>query len=336
MAGSPVSRYRRWLATAAIAVLVAVPLSSRAQPAKVPRVGYLGDSSPALERNLVGAFRQGLRDLGYVDGQNVVIEYRSAGGKREQLPALAAELVALKVDVLVTLATSGALAARQLTNTVPIVVASMADPARDGLVASLSRPGGNITGSTFLGPELIPKRLGLLKEILPRASRVAVLWHPGIYSERTMSDMVRQTETAAQRLGLRLQFVGAAGPTDFDSGFAAMSRDRADALLVFPSPMLYLEHRRIVNLAVKHRLPTVYPWREAVDVGGLCAYGTNIVEQMRHAADYVAKILKGAKPGELPIEQPTKFELLVNVKAAKGLRLTIPASVLARADQIID
>ena len=172
-----VSRYRRWLATAAIAVLVAVPLSSGGQqPAKVPRVGYLGYSAPALERDLLGAFRQALRDLGYVDGQNIGIEYRSAEGKLERLPALAAELVALKVNVLVTLATPGALAARQATNTVPVVVASMADPARDGLVASLARPGGNITGSTFLGPELIPKRLGLLKEIVPGASRVAVLW----------------------------------------------------------------------------------------------------------------------------------------------------------------
>ena len=331
------SRYPRWLATAAVAVLAAAPLSSGAQqPAKVPRVGYLGDSSPALEKELVGAFRQGLRDLGYVDGQNVVIEYRSAEGKRERLPALAAELVALKVNVLVTLATSGALASRQATNTVPVVVAAMADPARDGFVASLARPGGNITGSTFLGPELIPKRLGLLKEIVPGASRVAVLWHPGVYSERTMTDMVKETENAARRLALRLQFVGAVGPADFDSGFAAMSRDRADALLVFPSPMLYLEHRRLVDLAAKHRLPTVYPWREAVDAGGLCAYGANIVGMMRHAAVYVAKILKGAKPSELPVEQATKFELLINVKTAKGLRLTIPASVMSRADQIVE
>jgi putative ABC transport system substrate-binding protein len=302
----------------------------------VPRVGYLGDSSPALERELVEAFRQRLGDLGYVDGQNVVIEYRSAEEKRERLPALAAELVALRVDVLVTLATSGALAARQATTTVPVVVAAMADPARDGLVASLARPGGNITGSTFLGPELIPKRLGLLKEIVPGAARVAVLWHPGVYSERTMSEMVKQTETAAQRLALRLQFVGATSPTDFESGVAAMSRDCADALLVYPSPMLYLEHRRIVDLAEKHRLPTVYPWREAVDAGGLCAYGANIPEMVRHAAVYVARILRGAKPGELPVEQPTKFELLINVKTAKDLRLTIPASVLARADQIIE
>ena len=210
----------------------------------------------------------------------------------------------------------------------------MADPARDGLVASLARPGGNITGSTFLGPQLIPKRLELLKQIVPRAARVAVLWHPGVYSDQTMRDMVKETETAAQRLALRLQFVGAAGPTDFDSGFAEMTRDRADALLVFPSPMLYLEHRRIVDLAAKHRLPTVYPWREAVDAGGLCAYGTNIAETLRQAAVYVAKILKGAKPGDLPVEQPTKFDLLINVKTAKTLALEIPQTVILQADKV--
>src|SRR5215470_15484485 len=270
------------------------PGAARAQKStKVPRIGYLGYSSPSLERDLVGVFQQGLRKLGYVDGQNVIIEYQSAEGELGRLPALAAKLVELNVDVIVTLATPGALAAKQATGTIPIVVVAMADPVRDGLVASLSRPGGNVTGATFLGPQLIPKRLGLLKEIVPGASRVAVLWHPGVYSERTMGDMVKETETAAQRLALRLQFVGAAGASDFDRGFAAMSSDRADALLVFPSPMLYLEHRRIVDLAAKHRLPTVYPWREAVDAGGLCAYGTNIVEQMRHAAGYVAKILKG-------------------------------------------
>jgi putative tryptophan/tyrosine transport system substrate-binding protein len=315
-------------------ILTLAPLAAEGQQAGVPHVGYLGYSSPALERHLVGAFRQKLRDLGYVDGQNVVIEYRSAEGKLERLPALAAELVALKVDVLVTLATPGALAARQATNTIPVVVAAMADPARDGLVASLARPGGNITGSTFLGPQLIPKRLELLKQIVPRATRVAVLWHPGVYSDQTMRDMVKETETAAQRLALRLQFVGAAGPTDFDSGFAAMTRDRADALLVFPSPMLYLEHRRIVDLAAKHRLPTVYPWREAVDAGGLCAYGTNIAETLRQAAVYVAKILKGAKPGDLPVEQPTKFDLLINVKTAKALALEIPQTVILQADKV--
>jgi ABC-type uncharacterized transport system substrate-binding protein len=317
--------------------LTLAPLAAQGQQAaKMPRVGYLGDSSPALEQQLVGAFRQGLRDLGYVDGQNVAIEYRPAEGKLERLPALAAELVRLKVDVIVTLATSGALAAKQATNTIPVVVAAMADPARDGLVASLARPGGNITGSTFLGPELIPKRLGLLKEVAPGASRVAILWHPGVYSESTMSRMMKETENAAQALRLRLQLLGAGGPAEFDRLFSEMSKAHADALLVFPSPMLYLEHRRIVDLAAKSRLPTVYPWREAVDVGGLIAYGANIEDLVRRAAVYVAKILKGAKPGDLPIEQPTKFELVINLKTAKALGLTIPQSILVRADQIIE
>jgi putative ABC transport system substrate-binding protein len=249
---------------------LAYPLAARAQqPARILRIGYLGYSSPALEQSLVEAFQQGMRELGYVDGQNVAIEYRSAEGKLDRLPQLAAELVGLNVDVIVTLATPGALAAKKATTTIPIVVAAMADPARDGLVTSLARPGGNITGSTFLGPELIPKRLGLLKEVVPSAICVAVLWHPGVYSEPTMADMLKETEVSAQALALQLQLVGAEGPGDFDGAFSAMRKDRADALLVFPSPMLYLEYRHIVDLVEKNRLPAVYPWREAVDAGGL-------------------------------------------------------------------
>jgi putative ABC transport system substrate-binding protein len=326
---------RRFLVTSVAGVLAA-PLVAGAQAGKMPRIGYLGYSSPALEAHLVGAFRQGLRDAGYIEGQNFAIEYRSAEGKLERLPALSAELVALKVEVIVTLATSGALAAKQATTTIPVVVAAMADPARDGLVATLARPGGNITGSTFLGPELIPKRLGLLKDILPGASRVAVLWHPGVYSERTMTDMLKETTDGARTLGFHLQLLGAGGPNDFDRAFSAMSKERAEALIVFPSPMLYLEHRRIVDLAAKNRLPTVYPWREAADAGGLIAYGANIVALLRHAAVYVDKILRGAKPGDLPIEQPTKFELVINLKAAKALGLTIPPSLLGRTDQVIE
>ncbi len=306
------------------------------QAAKVPRIGYLGYSPPASERLFAEAFSQGLGDLGYVDGQNVSIEFRSAEGKPERLPELAAELVGLKVDVIVTPATPGALAAKQATNTIPIVVAAMADPVRDGLVASLARPGGNITGATFLGPELVPKRLGLLKEAFPGVSRVAVLYHPGVYSESTMRDMLKETEGAARALGVELQLLEAEGPNDFDRAFSAMSRDRADALLVFPSPMLYLEHRRIVDLVAKNRLPALYPWREAVDAGGLIAYGANIPDMLRHAAALVDKILKGAKPGDMPVEQPTKFELVVNLNAAKALGITIPQSILARADEVIE
>jgi putative ABC transport system substrate-binding protein len=316
--------------------ILSTPLAAEAQQsAKMARIGYLGYSSPVLERHLVEAFRQRLRDLGYVEGKNTVIEYRHAEGKLDRLPALAAELVRLNVDVIVTLATPAALAVKQATSTIPVVVAAMADPVRDGLVANLARPGGNITGSTFLGPELVPKRLELLKEAVPVASRVAVLWHPGVYSERTMEGMVRETQGAAQTLGVQLQLLGVGTPNEFDRAFAAMSRDRADALVVFPSPMLYLEYRRIVDLATKNRLPAMYPWREAVDVGGLMAYGASIPDMLRRAAVYVDKILRGAKPADLPVEQPEKFELVINLKTAKALGLTIPQSILIRADEVI-
>jgi putative ABC transport system substrate-binding protein len=236
----------------------------------------------------------------------------------------------------VTLATPAALAAKQATDTIPIVVAAMADPVGDGLVASLARPGANVTGSTFLGPRLVPKRLELLKEIVPGASRVAVLWHPGVYSDRTMREMLQETEGAARAFRMHLQLVGAGDPDDFGKAFSAMSRDHVDAVVVFPSPMLYLEHRNIVNLVAQNRLPAVYPWREAVDDGGLVAYGTNIPDTLRHAAVVADKILKGAKPSDLPVEQPTKFELVVNLKTAKLLGLTIPQSLLQRADQVIE
>ena len=203
-----------------------------------------------------------------------------------------------------TLATPAALAAKQATSTIPIVVAAMADPVGDGLVASLARPGANVAGSTFLGPRLVPKRLELLKEIVPGASRVAVLWHLGVYSDRTMREMLQETEGAARALRIQLQLVGAGDPGDFGKAFSAMSRDRADAVVVFPSPMLYLEHRNIVTLVAQNRLPAVYPWREAVDDGGLVAYGTNIPDTLRHAAVVVDKILKGAKAATSPLNSP--------------------------------
>jgi putative tryptophan/tyrosine transport system substrate-binding protein len=330
-------RRRQFISALGGAAATAWPLAARAQqPVRVFRIGYLGYSSPALEQNLVGAFRQGLGELGYVDGQNFAIEYRSAEGKLDRLPELAVELVGLNVNVIVTLATPGALAAKKATNTIPIVVAAMADPARDGLVASLARPGGNITGSTFLGPELIPKRLELLKEVVPSAIRVAVLWHPAVYGERTMADMLKQTEVSAQALALQLQLLGAEGPGDFDGAFSAMRKDRADALLVFPSPMLYLEYRHIVDLAAKNRLPAVYPWREAVDAGGLISYGASIPDLMRRAGIMVGKILKGTKPVDLPVEQPTKFDLVINLKTAKSLGLGIPQTLQASADEVIE
>jgi len=319
--------------------VLAAPLAAGAQqPAKVARIGYLvtGSLESPETRISLDAFRQGLRERGYVEGQNIVIEYRAADGKIERLPGLAIELARLKVDLIVAGNTPMARAAQQATKTIPIVAGVMGDPVGDGLVATLARPGGNITGLTFLGPELMPKRLDLLKEALPRVSRVAALWHPGAFSERTTADMLKQTEAAARTLGVQLQLVGVRGSDEFDRAFSTMVNERADALIVFPSPMLFNERRRIVDLAAKRRLPAMYNAREFVALGGLIAYGASITDLIRRSATYVDKILKGAKPGDLPIEQPTKFELVINLKTAKALGLTIPQTLLQRADQVIE
>jgi putative ABC transport system substrate-binding protein len=264
-----------------------------------------------------------------------VIEYRSAEGKLERFPALVAELVALKVDVIVVAGTPASLAAKQATRTLPIVFATAADPVGSGLVTSLARPGGNITGLSILSPELVGKRLELLKQAVPGVSRVAVLWQPGGHDERTDKDILKDAEVAARALGVRLQVVEARGPEDFDRAFSDMTRARAGALTVLTGIMFLNERRRLVDLATKNRLPTVYPYREFVDAGGLMAYGPNLADLYRRAATYVDKILKGAKPGDLPVEQPTKFELVINLKTAKALGLTIPQSVLGRADEVI-
>ena len=265
-----------------------------------------------------------------------MIEYRDAEGKFERLPALAAELVALKVDVIVAPNTVAALAAKQVTRTLPIVFAVAADPVASGLVTSLARPGGNVTGLSILASELVGKCLELLTQAVPGVSRVVVLWTPGVLGERTDKDMLKGAEVTGRALGVRLQFVEARGPADFDRAFSDMTRARAGALTVLPSDMFVNERGRLVDLAAKNRLPAVYPWREFVDAGGLMAYGPNIADLYRRAATYVDKILKGRKPADLPVEQPTKFELVINLKAAKALGLTIPPSVLARADQVIE
>jgi putative ABC transport system substrate-binding protein len=284
---------------------------------------------------MTAGFRQGLRDLGYVEGSNVAIEFRDAEGKLERLPALAAELAALKVDVIVVGGTVAAVAAKQATKTVPIVFVSAIDPVTDGLVTSLARPGGNVTGLSTLAPELIGKRLEQLKQAVPGVSQVAVLWQPGALGERTERDMLKETEFAAQALRVRLHFVAVRGPDDFDSAFSDMTKARAGALTVLGTTTLINERRRLVDLAAKNRLPAVYGLREYVDAGGLMCYGPNNADMFRRAATYVDKILKGAKPGDLPVEQPTKFELVINLKAAKALGITIPQSVLARADEVI-
>jgi putative ABC transport system substrate-binding protein len=316
--------------------LVAAPLAAEAQQAaKVARIGYL-TGSLAAGPHLPEAFRQGLRDLGYVEGRNLVIEYRDAEGKFERLPALAAELVALKVDVIMAGGTPQPLAAKQATRTIPIVFAGAVDPVGSGLVTSLARPGGNVTGLSALSPELVGKTLEQLTQAVPGVSRVVALWHPGGFPERTGKDILKEAEVAARALGVRLQFVEARGPEDFDRAFSDMTRARAGALTVLPSTTMFvIERRRLVDLAAKNRLPAVYPSREYVDAGGLMAYGPNLADLFRRAATYVDKILKGAKPGDLPVEQPTKFELVINLKAAKALGLTIPQSLLLRADEVI-
>ena len=265
-----------------------------------------------------------------------MIEFRDAEGKLERVPALAAELVALKVDVIfVGGGTRVTLAAMQATKTIPIVFTSVGDPLESGLVTSLARPGGNVTGLSNLGPQLVGKRLELLKQAVPGVSRVAVLWFPGALGERTDKDMLKEAEAAERALGVRLQIVEARDPADFDRAFSDMTRARAGALTMLPANMFLREHRRLVDLAAKNRLPAVYTSREFVDAGGLMSYGANQPDLFRRAATYVDKILKGAKPGDLPVEQPTKFELVINLKTAKALGLTIPPSVLARADEVI-
>jgi putative ABC transport system substrate-binding protein len=317
--------------------IVVAPFAAGAQQAaKVARIGYLSAANLAARLHLQEAFLQGLRDLGYVEGRNVVIEYRDAEGKFERLPALAAELVALKVDVIVAATgTPTVLAAKRATSTLPIVFAYAADPVTSGLVTSLARPGGNVTGLSNLTPDLVGKCLEQLKQAVPGVSRVAVLWQPGALGERTEKDMLKEAEVAARALGVRPQFVEARGPADFDRAFSDMTQARAGALTVLPSSMFVNERRRLVDLAAKNRLPAVYPWREFVDAGGLMSYGPNVADLFRRAATYVDKILKGAKPADLPVEQPTKFELVINLKTAKALGLTIPQSLLGRADEVI-
>ena len=315
---------------------VALPFTARAQQSgKVPQIGILVPGSSELS-GIFDGFYQGLKDLGYIEGQNIGIERRYGESKLERLPALAADLVRLKVDVIVAFSTPPARAAKQATKTIPIVAAGMADPIGDELVASLARPGGNVTGNTFLGPELIAKRMGLLKETLPGLSRVAALLHSHAYGERTMKDIVTETETSARALGMRLQIVQAAGPNDIAGAMSAATGERAEALIVLPSPMLFAEHKRIVRIATESRMPAMYAAREFVDAGGLMSYGANLPDLFRRSATYTDKIIRGVKPADLPVEQPTKFEFVINLKAVKMLGLDMPPMLLARADEVIE
>jgi putative ABC transport system substrate-binding protein len=314
--------------------LLAAPFTANAQPAgKVYRVGYLTAGSIAANPRVLEAFRQGLRELGWVEGQNVVIEYRSAEGRFDRLPDLAAELVRLKVDVIVGAATPAVVAAKKATASIPIVGVSLTEPVGIGLIASLARPGGNVTGVSYsVGTDIFGKDLELLTEAVPKVRRIAVLSNPDgpVYTHTTSN-----IKEAARSLGLQLQLVEARGPGDFDGAFATMARERVGALLVVTDPVFIPHRARLVGLAAKNRLPSIFTQRADVEAGGLMSYGPNFADMYRRAATYVDKILKGAKPADLPVEQPTKFELVINLKTAKALGLTIPPSLLQRADEVI-
>ena len=314
--------------------LLVAPLATEAQQSgRVYRVGYLSTPTRESVEHGLAAFLRTLRELGWIEGQNLIIEYRWAEGNVERLPALAAELVRRKVDVIVAPAGSAALAAKNATSSIPIVMIFASDPVEMGLVASLRRPGGNITGTTFTpGPEIFGKQLQILKEAVPHASRVAVLSNP---ADPSFALQVRQVEATARSLGIRLQHVEARGPEEFDSAFAAMARERADALLVTGTSTFLAHQTRLAELAVEGRLPTMHSFRESVEAGGLMAYAVNMADFVGRSAVYVDKILKGAKPADLPIEQPTKFELIINLKVARALGITVPQALVGRADEVI-
>jgi len=320
-----------WLLTV---LLTTVSLAEAQQPAKIPRIGYVsGTGDPSNPGPYVEAFRQGLRDLGHIDGKNIVIEYRGAEGNLARVPGLVNELVQLKVDVLVVPIRSAILAAKHATKTIPIVMVSGGDPVATGLIDSLARPGGNITGLSTLSRELIGKRLELLTEVVPRLSRVGVLQNQ---DEKTAPDNFKEHETAARALKIQLQSLEVRGLNpDIEGAFQAAAKGRANALITVTSAPLFLQRKRIADLAIKNRLPSMYQGSDWVESGGLMSYSTNDLEAFRRAAYYVDKILKGTKPTDLPVEQPTKFELVINLKTAKALGLTIPPLVLMRAGKVI-
>ena len=302
------------------------------QTGTVYRIGFLGNSTAALEANLVGPFREGLRDLGYVEGRNILMEYRWAEGKYERFPALIRELLALKVAVIVTAGTPATLAVKKATTSVPLVVAAVGDPVETGIVPSLSHPGGNITGLTAIATEMDAKRLELLREIVPSVSYIAVLWNAA--NPLQVLDE-KQVQAAAQVLRMRVLSLGVKTEEEIKSALAVMARERPDALLVLPD-RLFLHHRALImEFATRHRLPGVHAYRELVEAGGLMSYGPSYAEMHRRAAYFVDRILKGAKPGDLPVERPAKFDLVINMKTATALGLTIPQSVLLRATEII-
>ena len=324
---------RKFFGLALSTLLLALFFSAEAQqPKKVPRIGFLSATSLSVISARIEALRQGLRELGYVEGKNIIIEYRWAEGKPERLPDLAAELVRLKVDLIVTTGPTVTRAAKEATNTIPIVMAQDSDPVKSGFVTSLARPGGNITGLSTLAAEVSGKRLELLKEIIPKLSRVAVL---GISTRPGNAQSLKEVELAAGTFKVQVQYLDVLDVKKIDTAFRAATKGRAEAVLVLQSPFFNSQRKQIVDLAIKSRLPAIYPQTDYTEAGGLMYYGTNTPDLFRRAATYVDKILKGAKPADLPVEQPKKFEFIINLKAAKQIGLTIPPNVLARADKVI-
>lgn len=315
-------------------VLVTFPLNIEAQQAeKLPRIGYLGQNTAELGQPQLAAFRQGLRDRGWIEGQNVAIEVRFAEGKVDQLPTLVSELIHLKVDVIVTGSSATSWAAKTATQSIPIVMAASANALGEGLVSSLAHPGGNVTGMTFLaGPEIAGKQLQLLKEMDPSVTRVAVLTNP---TNRSHAGFAKELNVATQALGAQLQVLQASNPDALDIAFATMVRERAAALLVLTDSLFVGQRRRIVDLALRNRLPALYSQREFVDDGGLISYGPNLSDMFRRSATHVDKVLRGGRPGDIPVEQPTKFELVINVKTAKALGIAVPPSLSLRADELL-
>jgi putative tryptophan/tyrosine transport system substrate-binding protein len=314
------------------ALLSTVPFIEAQQPTKIPRIGFLGNSTAALEANLIGPFREGLRDLGYVEGKNIVIEWRWAEGKYERFPALIAELIASKVDLIVTAGTPATIALKKATTTLPLVMIAVGDPVETGLIASFAHPGGNLTGLTSISPELDGKRLELLREMIPKISYFAVLWNP---TSPLQVVAERETQVAAHAMKIKVLSLGVQAEEQFDNTFATILRERPGALLVL-ADRLFLHHRvRIMDFATKHRLPGVHAYVELVEAGGLMSYGPSYAGMHRRAAYFVDRILKGTKPEDLPVEAPAKFELVINLKTAKQIGLTMPPNVLARADRVI-
>jgi putative tryptophan/tyrosine transport system substrate-binding protein len=323
--------YLFWLAICAMLFALSVPAQAQ-QAGKVARIGYLSAASAEADKNRFAHFQRGMQELGYIEGKNIVIEQRYAAGQFEKIPELPAELIRLKVDVLVVYGDAAILAAKNATSTIPIVMTVHPDPVGDGIIASLARPGGNVTGLSDLHTVLVTKRLEILKEVVPSASRIAVFFHAG---NPTLLRQLKDIQDIAPAFRVTVLSVPVTGPDDFDRAFTMMRKERAGALMVLGSPLIGLNRRQVIDLATKNQLPAIYTVSESPDAGGLMSYGTNFHELWRRAATYVDKILKGAKPIDLPVEQPTKFEFVINLKAAKQIGLAIPPNVLARADRVI-